>query len=95
MSTQAAFRTPPRAASPRSRDAARRPSSADQLRRLSDRLDALIRDVTAGARSQHDVERFCHEGEAIADGIRGVFRSVAAPEAVHPPLYLKGGHAEW
>lgn len=75
----------------------RRPqlSTADQLERLSARLDELIRDVRLGATSHRQHERNVDEGEAIADGIRAVFRA-ATPAALHnPPLWQQGGRAIW
>ena len=77
--------------------AGRRPqqiSPAERLERLSSRLDVLIRDVGIGARSHRDVERQIDEAEAIAAGIRAVFRG-AAP-AQNPPRWTDGqGKAAW
>jgi len=81
----------------------RRPplSSADRLRRCSDRLDRLIADVEAGhAGSHREVERRIGEAEAIADGLRAVFRAPsrtgpAAEHPRHPPLFINGGEAVW
>lgn len=71
----------------------------EQLQRLSSRLDSLIRDIGLGAYSHRETERQIAEGEAIADGIRGVFRSPtsAGAAAVNPPLWTdgKGRAAVW
>lgn len=95
MSTRPAPRT---SAAPRAviRSGAGRRSTltpADRLEQLSNRLDWLIRDVRAGASSHREVERLVGEGEAIADGIRAVFRE-SAP-AVNPPLFHQGYRAAW
>lgn len=70
---------------------------SEQLSRLSGRLDSLIRDVDLGAHSHRELERQIAEGEAIAEGIRGVFRApTAAGAAVNPPLWTDGrGRAAW
>lgn len=63
------------------------------LEKLSTRLDYLIRDVSAGATSvrQHDAR--VAEAEAIAAGIRAVFRGEGKP--VHPPLGTIAGTFVW
>lgn len=70
------------------------PSTPEQLLgRLSSRLDMLIRDVGLRAHSHREVERRIEEAEAIAAGIRGVFRAPSAP--ANPPLWQAGGRAAW
>jgi hypothetical protein len=64
------------------------------LRRLSDRLDTLLRDVSVDARSQREHERRVDEAEAIAAELTAIFRK-PAPAAVHPPLWHEGGRAAW
>lgn len=62
------------------------PSTADRLTQLSCRLDELIRDISFRpvARSHHETEERIAEAEAIAAGIRDVFRAPAKAE--NPPL---------
>lgn len=73
----------------------RRPQTTpvDALQRLSSRLDELIRDVSHGARSHHQVERMVDEAESIAAGIRGVFRSPT--RAQNAPCWQDSGKAIW
>lgn len=73
----------------------RRPQTTpvDALQRLSSRLDELIRDVSHGARSHHQVERLVDEAESIAAGIRGVFRSPTQTQ--NAPRWQDGGKAMW
>jgi hypothetical protein len=74
--------------------ARRRPDSpADQLQRLSSRLDELIRDVSLGTTSHRQHERNVDEAEAIATELRGVFR--APTNSQHAPLRQQGGRAWW
>jgi hypothetical protein len=66
----------------------RKASTADQLERLSARLDQLIHDERlAPAASHRELERRIAEGEAIADDIRAVFRSTAPARAA--PLFIE------
>lgn len=52
---------------------------ADQLERLSARLDVLIRDVRLGTRTHRAFEANCDEAEQISIGLRAVFRGETAP----------------
>jgi hypothetical protein len=77
-------------------------TKAVQLRRYSDQLDNLIRDAEIGATSHREFERQAAEAEAIAAGVRAVFRgrparpSAAGPVPVHPPIFDDGkGKAAW
>lgn len=79
---------------PRSRSGGRRPTSTeDELRRLSDRVDTLIRDYVQGARSPREHDRIVAEAEAIGAGFKAAFREPARPS--HPPLAINGGSAVW
>lgn len=73
------------------------PSPYDRLRRLSDRMDALMRDAGEPARSHREHERRVNEAESIADGLRGVFRRPTSAWPVNPPLHLdeEQGRAAW
>lgn len=82
-------------------DSRRRPIStpSEQLERLSDQFDRLIYDVRLGAKSQRQHDEHVHRAEAIAAGIRAVFRGKATPShdtpPVHPPLHQNGSQAWW
>ncbi|MDP8995298.1 MAG: hypothetical protein M3N07_10040 [Pseudomonadota bacterium] len=94
----AGFTAAARPAALRSRPVSgRRPthSPADRLRRLSTRLDLLLRDAEVGASSHREFERMCVEAEEIADGIRAVFRGETSPQPINPPLCHQGGKAWW
>lgn len=67
-------------------------STADQLERLSSRLDVLIRDVRNGAISHRQHEQHIAEAEEIATELRGIFRGRTTQ---HPPLQQQGGRAWW
>lgn len=80
------------------------PPFADQLERLSARLDPLIRDARLGSRSHRETERIIGEVEAIAIGLwqaargkdavlPGIATSGARP--VNPPLMINGNKAAW
>lgn len=77
--------------------ARRRPTSSsrdERLAQLSSRLDVLIRDVGLGANSHRELERQIEEAEAIAAGLRAVFRSPTRAE--NPPRWQDGqGRAAW
>lgn len=85
------------AADVRSGSCRRRPqsSSVAALERLSSRLDYLIRDVGLGATSQRQVEAMVDEAEAIATGIRALFREPTPAVPQCPPLRHEGGSAIW
>jgi hypothetical protein len=75
-------------------DAGRRRSpthSADQLERLSARMDFLIRDVRLGAQSHREHERHVEEAEAIATGIRAAFREPTPVRQINAPLKIEPG----
>lgn len=91
-------RDAPRSPTAESRTVERRHSSTeDELRRLQDRFDTLIRDYVQGARSHREHDRIVAEAEAIAAGMcaafRGPARKTIAPS--HPPLFVEGGRAMW
>lgn len=89
---------PPPSATVIRSDAGRRrtpANSADQLERLSDRLDVLIRDVRIGSKSHREHERHVDEAEAIAAGLRATFREPTPAQPVNPPLWIEGGKAVW
>jgi hypothetical protein len=69
--------------------------SAETLEQLSSRLDVLIRDVGLGARSQREHDHLVDEAEAIATGIRAVFREPTRQDPSNPPLWQQGGKAIW
>lgn len=72
-----------------------RPQSRDTsaiLQRLSDRLDALQRDVSIGAKSQRDFERQADEAESIAAQLRAAFRE---PTARNPAIADDGKGKAW
>lgn len=93
----------PRAAAPQADSGPamprRRTPSRDagaELQRLSARLDQLMFDVQLGATSHRQHESHVEEAEAIAAGIRAVFRAPSAAQpAEHPPLWHRGGKAAW
>lgn len=98
MTTRPALRTsaaPSRTVIRSSAPGRRSPDSADRLERLSDRLDALIRDVRLGATAQREHDRHVDEAEAIAAGIRAIFRQPTPPRPVHPPLGRELGGTWW
>jgi hypothetical protein len=99
MPTHSALPTRAAAASTtfRSSAARRRPqlSPAERLAQLSARLDILIRDVGIGPASHREHDRHVGEAEAIAAGIRAVFRAPTPARPVHPPLGLGVGKGWW
>jgi hypothetical protein len=67
--------------------------SIARLTRLSDRLDALLRARTIGARSQREHDGHVAEAEAIAAGLRAVFREPTPARPANPPLKVGPGEA--
>lgn len=82
----AAAASPVRSSSPR-----RRQPVADELERLSFRMDALIRDVRLGATSHRQYEAYVAEAEAISEVLRALFRGTPS----HPPIRHEQGRAWW
>lgn len=84
----------------RSAASSAQPPLADQLERLSARLDPLIRDARLGTRSHRETERIIGEVEAIAAALwqaaRGKdARIPASVKPVNPPLYQDDNGAMW
>ena len=72
----------------------RHPDSLARLTRLSDRLDALLRDVSTGPATSHrELERRTAEAEDIAGGLRAVFREPTPARPINPPLAVTPGGA--
>jgi hypothetical protein len=61
----------------------------------SERLDALLQDVSLGRSSAAAVERHLDEIRAIAAGLLAIAGGQPVPDAVHPPLKQDGGRAWW
>lgn len=66
---------------------------SQQLERLSDRFDALLRDCSITATTHREVERRADEARDIAERLDGLFRKPVRREAA--PLREGGGRAWW
>lgn len=73
-----------------------RPTMADQLERITPRLDALTQRARLGGLRPHDYHELETEAQAIASDLVAAFRGPRAA-SLHPPLYVSrdGTKAAW